>query len=630
MDVEGGFAFSPRLGIRGTTFIQAYNRQRHAETASLNERTNENGGSTFVPISPISVPSKSKPTNVKAGGMSARSMALSAAGMRPGASPPKMGFASKLLDSKRGGYHLIRSDVDDDEQRSAYDVNDRVIPSMPDHSLGINHRQVLHIHHGPQDQVDDGNFLAWVDADWFHGISGAVIICNAIIIGLETDIQSEMWFWVEHSLLSYFVFELIVRLIRLGVCLFFSHEEDWVWNLFDFGIVMSGVCDQWLMPLVRQLMKANAQEESGGMSSIFMVMRMARLLRIVRLFRLVRIVRPLHDLALSVLEALQGMFWVLVFMVMTLYSVAILCTRIIGQGSLITEAAQNDKTLQEIQSMFKSVDASMFTLFGTVSSWSLMRFVPLFKDIPVLRPLFVVFYIYSAWALLAVMTGVVSENMIAIREQMMKEDEQREEMRKSMITKLLMELFREADVDNSNTITRNEFEGMLRSPEIVKKITKNSRMKVQDLKDLFEWIDHDGGGTITIDEFMTGFKWINEPLRAKSLVKLQERLAKELNNLEQSVKGVVETRAAEVQKMVAIPLRKVHAIAEQMQSLDVHLSKMRTSIKIRADGLPTQEQFRSMEERLNARLSKTVAKLDQIEQAASSTLHRRNLLRTEG
>lgn len=34
---------------------------------------------------------------------------------------------------------------------------------------------------------------------------------------------------------------------------------------------------------------------------------------------------------------------------------------------------------------------------------------------------FVVFYVYSAWALLAVMTGVVSENMIAIREQMVQD-----------------------------------------------------------------------------------------------------------------------------------------------------------------------------------------------------------------
>lgn len=78
-----------------------------------------------------------------------------------------------------------------------------------------------------------------------------------------------------------------------------------------------------------------------------------------------------------------------------------------------------------------------------------------------LRPLFVVFYIYSAWALLAVMTGasfdsfrfpiqcpslnqfiqfnsvnsgVVSENMIAIRDQMQKEDEQREDRKHNRLS----------------------------------------------------------------------------------------------------------------------------------------------------------------------------------------------------
>merc|ERR1719296_291118 len=125
------------------------------------------------------------------------------------------------------------------------------------------------------------------------------------------------------------------------------------------------------------------------------------------------------------------MFWVLVFMMMTLYSAAILCTRLIGHGDILPE--------------------SLSTLFGTMSSWSLMKFVPLFDEVPLLRPVFVLFYIYSAWALLAVMTGVVSENMISIRDQLMKEGEERDEMRKTLITKFLLELFQEADVDNDGT-----------------------------------------------------------------------------------------------------------------------------------------------------------------------------------
>merc|ERR1719324_1668909 len=93
----------------------------------------------------------------------------------------------------------------------------------------------------------------------------------------------------------------------------------------------------------------------------------------------------------------------------------------------------DETELQEIKEMFSTVSNSMFTLFGTVSSWSLLKFVPLFDEMPYLRPLFVLFYVYSAWALLAVMTGVVSENLIAIREQMVKEDELKEEKRKQNI-----------------------------------------------------------------------------------------------------------------------------------------------------------------------------------------------------
>merc|ERR1712113_810504 len=114
--------------------------------------------------------------------------------------------------------------------------------------------------------------------------------------------------------------------------------------------------------------------------------------------------------------------------------------------------------------MFLTVEESMFTLFGTMSSWSLLKFVPLFKEMPILRPLFVLFYVYSAWALLAVMTGVVSENMIAIREQMEKEDQQRDELRKMMVSKALTDLFRQADTDHSGSVSREEFDAMLKSP----------------------------------------------------------------------------------------------------------------------------------------------------------------------
>ncbi|OLQ10740.1 Cation channel sperm-associated protein 1 [Symbiodinium microadriaticum] len=582
------------------TFSAAYNAKRHvSESFGDFEVVDYSPGSTTLPVRMgghlIAAP-EDKVLRVEAGKVGA---SLSSCLRR------------KSRKYQRGVYSIVRSDVDDDVLPRPGSTS---APGLPKSEKGMRLRTFEHAGHGfAETREETDTTLEWVESNWFQATSGVVIMCNAVVIGLETDLESWIWFWVEHALLAYFLFELIVRLLRHG-CNFFKQEDEWGWNVFDLSIVTSGVADQWIMPVLHWMMQHDASQRKQGMASVFMVFRMARLLRIVRLFRLVKIVRPLYELAQSIMEALQGMFWVLVFMILTLYSVAILCTRLIGHGTVIAD--DDDPEMKEIKEMFSSVSTSMFTLFGTVSSWSLMKFVPLFEEMPFLQPLFVVFYIYSAWALLAVMTGVVSENMIAIRDQMQKEDEQREEKRKSMITKVLMELFREADVDNNGIVSRQEFEGMLKSPELVKKITKNTRMKVQDLIDLFDWIDHDKGGTITIDEFMNGFRWINEPLRAKSLVKLQERLAGDLKVLESTVSSIIQKRVDEVQRTVAVPLRKVHAIAEQMQSLDVQLGKIRPVIHERLSALPSEVELKEMEERLSKRLKLTLDHLAAIEAKA--------------
>lgn len=529
------------------------------------------------------------------------------------------------------GYKLIRSDLEDNRLG-------RELPELPAHEGELRERIETLVRLGIGRQpVSDDETMVWVDSPWFHGFSGLMICVNAVLIGLETEIKTSLWFWVEQALLWFFVFELVVRLMKHGFA-FFRHPDDRIWNVFDFFIVLSGVCDQWVIPAVMLLFPAPAGSDTGqegGSSKIvlfFMLMRMLRLLRIVRLFRLVRIVRPLYELAQGILEALNGMFWVLVFLVMVLYMVATLCTRCIGhgdfpqEGQLDTNQVWGYHQLEEIIDMFSTVEDSMFTLFGTMSSWSLLKFVPLFGEMPLLKPAFLVFYVYSAWALLAVMTGVVSENMIAIREQMLKEDEMREESRRSMVTKLLIELFQEADADKSGTVSKEEFEDMLSMPELVRKIEKNTHLKIKDLEELFDWLDHDGTGTITIDEFMKGFKWVNEPLKAKSLVKLQERLNTDLKNLETNVSTALNKRSEEVLKLVAAPLKKVHAITEQMQTLDHHFGGLRTGIKDQGLEAPSPQDVRDAECRLTHKLNTILRRLEEVENAATRAARQRQLL----
>merc|ERR1719191_1097125 len=85
--------------------------------------------------------------------------------------------------------------------------------------------------------------LSWTEAPWFQTLMGIVIAFNAVIMGLETDIHSESWWYVEQTLLIIYVFELVVRLRRSG-WMFFVDEEDMAWNWLDFLIVGSAIVDQ--------------------------------------------------------------------------------------------------------------------------------------------------------------------------------------------------------------------------------------------------------------------------------------------------------------------------------------------------------------------------------------------------
>jgi hypothetical protein len=509
------------------------------------------------------------------------------------------------------GYMPIRSDVDDEAPEMT-----TKLPLIPDSMHGLVNAkadgQGLKL---AETKEDSAGRFPWVESTWFQGLSGMVILANAIVIGLETDFESPLFFWVEQALMFFFVTELIIRLTRYGM-LFFQHEDDWAWNSFDFVIVMSGVFDTWLMPLATKLEPHRSGHEKKGskVGVVFMLMRMLRLFRIVRLFRLLRIVRPLFELAMGIMEALQGMGWVLVLLMMMLYACSILCTRLIGKSDIMTGAASEE--VDEIKKMFGSVFDSMFTLFGTISSWSLTKYEPLFVAMPVLRWLFMLFYVYLAWALLAIMTGVVSENMIAIRDQMIAEDKHKDEIRKATITELLLDLFRKADADNDGTLARDEFTAMIGRPELVKKIQKNTHMNSADMTELFDILDHDGSGTITIEEFMNGFKWLNEPLRAKSLVKLQERLCTDLRNLETNLLRTIRVKAEVIRQTVTQPLRKVYAVTEQLQNLDAHFSELRTVVKEHADALPSEQELRDVEGRLAKRLGHISAHLAEVEARA--------------
>lgn len=374
----------------------------------------------------------------------------------------------------------------------------------------------------------------WTGDDWFQYLSGGVICLNAAVLGFETDSPAPAWWWVNQVILCFFVFEITVRVRLEGCRSFFTNEEDIFWNWMDFIIVLLGVFDLWAIPISSLLFGTTT---TSGFGRLVLLVRMLRMLRILRLLKLVKAVRPLYSLALGVTQAMQSIFWVLVFLVVTLYAFAILATRTIGHAQFI----QDDPDLPNAsRDLFRSMWDSMFALFSIMNQQNWEAMGPLLEKIPAIKPVYVLFTICSSWALLSVLTGVVSDNMMAVRESQAQKDEEAVEERRIWLARWLRGVFAAADKDGSMTLERSEYRELLKSPFHLKRLQQVAKVPMQDLMQMFDILDVDHNGLIEFQEFLVGFEWLNEPISGKSLLKLGHEIRISCKAVEQLLSALGE------------------------------------------------------------------------------------------
>ncbi|MDW5324302.1 ion transporter [Plantactinospora sp. KLBMP9567] len=171
-----------------------------------------------------------------------------------------------------------------------------------------------------------------VDADWFNAGSFALIIVNAIVLGVETydralDRAGAVLLAIEYVCLALFVVEL---LLRFGAHLTAPHRffRDG-WNLFDLLIVCAP-----LLPGVRENV------------TLLRLVRLARVVRAVRLFPGLRVVIG------GVLRSLPGLVSFLLIATLTIYLYAMV-------GWMAFGDAYPDR--------YGTVGRAMFTLFLLLS-----------------------------------------------------------------------------------------------------------------------------------------------------------------------------------------------------------------------------------------------------------------------
>jgi len=326
--------------------------------------------------------------------------------------------------------------------------------------------------------------LDWTEGASFQTFMAGVIAANALIMSLELDIPWKGWVYVENFLQAVYTFELALRLKRMH-CGFFTNFD--IWNYLDFVMVVSGALDLWLMPLIHgleDLFAGGSTEQHGSspMSGALQVLKIMRIFRVLRLVKLLKMVKPLYRLLTGVIASVKAMQWVMVLTFLTLYACAVVFTNLVGKG-LVTKGHISPKA----DAYFGSVPKSLFSLFKLMNG-----------DTSVVEPIaryvtgqlmFAGFMVVSNWAILAILTSVVSDNMISSSQKANEEDERkiRDELHEQRVRRLKA-LFNEIDKDGSGCINTSEWNSMLQDRSLRRELMDATGLKEDILNDYFQYL----------------------------------------------------------------------------------------------------------------------------------------------
>ena len=221
---------------------------------------------------------------------------------------------------------------------------------------------------------------AFIEAEATQRFIIAVIVVNAIVIGLETSpsivaATGPVLGLLDTAALAIFVVEILIKLFVYRWSFFRSP-----WNLFDFVIV--GIA---LVPA------------SEGMSVL-------RALRILRALRLLSMVPKMRTVIEALLKAIPGLSSVVALLMLVFYVFAVMATKLFGA---------------EFDLWFGTVGRSFFSLFQimTLESWSMGIVRPVMEVFPYAWIFFVAFILSTTFAVLNLFIAIIVNSMHEAAEQ---------------------------------------------------------------------------------------------------------------------------------------------------------------------------------------------------------------------
>merc|ERR1719362_331855 len=292
--------------------------------------------------------------------------------------------------------------------------------------------------------------------------------------------------------------------------------------------------------------------------SFLRVTRIARLFRfgkVLRVFRVIRFMRSIRSMVISISGSVMHLFSALTVMCIFIFVAAlVLCQGIAGDISQVTaepassvrvlaslfDDASDQTRIQQIATLYGNLPTAMMTLFLTISGgleWSKaagpLATVGVFYSI-----IWTAYIAFMVFGMLNVLTGIFVETamsaMINDRDNMIQAqlDERAE------LISTIKSVFHSSDTDGSGQVTEQEMDMLLEDPELLAYLSAIG-IDSTEARGIFTLLDDDSSGTVSVDEFVTGFLRLKGSAKAVDMVTLMyenRKLSKKLNKALQELR----------------------------------------------------------------------------------------------
>jgi len=348
-----------------------------------------------------------------------------------------------------------------------------------------------------------------------------------------------------------FTVELGLRWAAIGPINFLNcrSEEIW-WNVLDV-IVVGSSCIEVIMDIVA---RATGTEKSDALQnvSVLRVLRVVRIVRVVRVIRVMRFFRELRMMIFSILGCVKNLCWVMVVLGMTFYMFGVAFTSA-TIDYLSTVAMWQDDAHGDLIASFGTIDKSILSLFMSMTGgndWS-AYYVPLIVLPVYYRFFFLIFIAFALFAVVNIVTGVFVESALQAnlkdRDIVVHEElENKKDYLQSM-----QDLFNEMDEEGNGTISLFEFEDKLKDERVIAYFNV-MKLDVSDARTLFQLLDYDHSDEVGINEFLDGCYKLQGESRALDMKILQF----EVQYCQVSLKEIVENIATITKSITGISTSK--------------------------------------------------------------------------